>query len=290
MGAPDILREIAQQLDENIFPRIKNGGIVTPSDLTVPSNLGEEKHNGNKRRSATRPWQGPERRQGPPGRSRSSGAAASLFGAGTQACYEDLDAVHRAYPGTKVWPDDAGLWLLSRSSLLPDLQEAAIFLTGVSYRQAMIRSWGFWLFPCSNPAWIGPRHTNFPDGSICAFEPTDGTWFFGDPLVTLLDFYTLWALRHLHLNKTGRWPGRQAVHHSYERLLELRPDEFCGCSKSGKLYRDCCREKDLNRDRVADAVDFLMRTGGGSRKPPNSVRKFAQMKDCPPMLAEVFGG
>ena len=136
--------------------------------------------------------------------------------------------------------------------------------------------------------WIGPRHTNFPDGSVCAFEPADKTWVIGDPLVTLLDLYTLWALRHLHLQVFGRWPGHQAVRHPYERILELREDEHCGCDMSDKLYGKCCRDRDLRRDRIADAVNFIILASGGLRKPPNSVVKFVREHIEPPRFGDLL--
>lgn len=165
------------------------------------------------------------------------------------------------------------MWLLVPSRLLPDLRQHALFLVGVSYAGAAVRSWAFWADPLARPAWIGPRHTNFPDGSVCAYEPSDGTWSFGEPLVDLLDLYSVWALRHLHLLTFGRWPGPQAVHRPYERLLEINPEEHCGCGQD-RRYVDCCRDRDLARDRIADAIDFLLWSGGTLRTPPQAVVDF----------------
>ena len=125
------------------------------------------------------------------------------------------------------------------------------------------------------PAWIGPRHTNYPDGSICAYEPSDGTWSFGNPLVELFDLYSVWALRHLHLRTFGRWPGPQAVHRPYERLLELNPEEHCGCGSQARTYAECCRPEDFDGDRIRDAVDFMFWSGGTLRAPPLAVVDFA---------------
>ncbi|HEY5601785.1 MAG TPA: hypothetical protein VIM41_01625, partial [Gammaproteobacteria bacterium] len=122
----------------------------------------------------------------------------------------------------------------------------------------------------------------------CAFEPADGTWIKGDPIVRLLDLYTLWALRHLYMKQYGRWPGRQSVRLAYERILELRSDEFCGCNQGDKLYGECCQDKDLNRERVADAVHFAINCHGGNRNPPKSVVDFVCNRKEPPEFRELL--
>ena len=198
-----------------------------------------------------------------------------------------------AYPNTRVWYQKEGLWLLTESSLLPGLWQKAVFLTGIPYvRTLAVRSWGFWVGGLyKGPVWIGPRHTNYPDGSVCAFEPADGTWHAGDSMVELLDLYTLWALRHLHLQDFGRWPGHQAVHYAHERIMELKEDEYCGCGKSNKLYGECCRVKDLAGDWVSEATTFNFEMGG-IRKPPDDIVRFICYQTEPPkirnLLAQYF--
>lgn len=287
------LQKIGHQLDHQIFPRIKNGGIVMPSELAVShSTLGMEISNDyteRQRRSETRPRKRAAGRQGSAGRSWPSRQTAPVVCTSLQAQYEDeLDAVYEAYPGTQIWREEEGVWLLTESSLLPGFEQRALFLVGISFANAIVRGWGFWRICLANPTWIGPRHTNFPDGSICAFEPADGTWVIGDPIVELLDLYTLWALRHLHLQVFGRWPGHQAVRHPYERILELKGDEHCGCGKSDKLYGECCRDNDLARNRVADAVNFLLRYSGGLRQPPSSVVRFVREQIGPPQFGDLL--
>jgi hypothetical protein len=253
--------------------------------------LGAEKHNAKsrQRRSETRPRSGATGREGPPRGSWPARQTPPFVRTGIQTQYEDeLDGILEAYPGTKVWRQEEGLWLLTESSLLPGFQQRALFLTGISFASGIVRGWGFWSGCLINPTWIGPRHTNFPDGSICAYEPTDGTWVIGDHIVELLDLYTVWALRHLHLQVLGRWPGHQAVRHPYERILELREDEYCGCDKTDKLYGECCREKDMSRNRVADAVSFVVHTGGGLRKPPAVVMMFIHEQVEPPRLCDLL--
>lgn len=178
------------------------------------------------------------------------------------------------------------MWLLVESGLLHGLREHAVFLIGVSYLRAAVRSWAFWGDPLATPSWIGPRHTNFPDGSICAFDPADRTWTFGEPIVELLDLYTVWAVRHLHLRVLGRWPGPQAVHMPYERILELNTDELCGCGNSKRRYGECCRGKDLARNRIKDAVEFFFWSGGVLRSPPAPVERFVRERQGIDALAE----
>lgn len=283
------LQKIGRQLDQRIFPSVKNGGVVVPSENTVSvSQLGVEQRHDEFRRqthSASGAWpQALSWQGGPLGGPRQTGDATSIIDASLQAGYHaQIDAVSVAYPGARVWHQGNGFWMLTHSALLPGLDRKAAFLTAVPFYQATPRSWGFWRGIPRDIAWIGPRHTNFPDGSICAFEPADGSWVIGDSLVALLDLFTVWALRHLHLEKHGRWPGHQAVRIAFERLVELREDEYCGCDSGKARYGQCCRPKDLARDRIADAVSFLLRMG--TRKPPDAVITAMLGRVEPPPLA-----
>ncbi len=260
-----------------------------PSETAVyPTTLGMEKENvveSRARRSEAGPWPRAAGWQRAAGRSWPSRQAAPVVSPAFQKQYEEeLGAVRQAYPRTQLWHQGDGVWLLSKSAVLDGLRQHAIFLTGISFAWSMVRSWAYWSAPLALPVWIGPRHTNFFDGSICAFEPTDGTWGFGDSLVELLDLYTVWALRHLHLQIFGRWPGYQAVHYPVERLLELREDEYCGCGMTGKMYGECCKAKDAAKSRVADAVQFAL----SPRRPPGSVTKAVRTGDAPPLLANLL--
>jgi len=286
-AAIKVLREVGQQLDNNILPVVKNDGLVVPNPkVTDQVNFAMEK--ANERKGQGRPETGSrtraERRQRQTRRSWQTYSAPSVVSSHIRQSYlRQLDTVSIAYPSCRVWHQQEGLWLLTESSVLPGRWHKAAFATGLSYVYPfVVRSWGFWVSGISlKPVWIGPRHTNFPDGSICAHEPSDRTWLAGESIITLLDLYTLWALRHRHLEFFGRWPGRQAVDHPYERLQELKGNEFCGCQKSNFLYKDCCRESDLTRDRVADALDFRFKTGQ-DREPPKIIVDFVINRDKPP--------
>jgi len=287
-----MLKEIGHQLDKDIFPRIMNGGIVTPGETAVPTITWAEENKYERqgtRRPKTRPWTGPSGGQRQTDRGGTSGTAPPPICAELKARYEsELTALYEAYPGARVWHQTEGLWVLTESTILPGLWKKAVFLTGIPFtRTRIVRGWGFWMgIPFRQPVWIGPRHTNLPDGSICAFEPTDGTWSLGDNLIGLLDLYTLWALRQLHLQVFQRWPGRQVAHYVHERLTELSPTELCGCG-SDRIYSDCCYHEDLRSDRVFEAINFID-LGGSLRTPPNAINTFIQTQDHPPEITDML--
>jgi len=288
----EMLKELGLQLDNDIFPRIKIGGIVMPGDAAEPKfTWAKETINERQRtrRPESRPWTGTAGRQRKTDRRGASSPTSSTISTNLKAQYEnELTAVREAYPGMQVWNQDDGLWLLTESSLLPCLQQKAVFFTGIPFTEMRsARGWGFWMrIPKRYPSWIGPRHTNLPDGSICAFEPTDGTWEIGDSLIVLLDLYTVWALRHLHLQVFNRWPGRQVAHYVHERLTEIKPTELCGCG-SDKLYCNCCQKADQKAQRILEAIKF-QEHGGYQRTPPDEVNTFIQNRTHAPQINELL--
>ncbi len=289
-----MLKEMGRQLDSDIYPIVKRGEVLTPGEPPSIKPYPGEKEEKNEK-SGTR---GPEAGQGE-GTARGKGQAErggipdpepSLVGPDLQVRYEgELEAVQEAYPGARVWRQPEGFWLLTESSLLPGLHLKAVFLTGIPFsRTRIVQSWGFWAgVSLKHPSWIGPRHTNFPHGSICAFDPGDRVWRLGDPIVHLLALYTLWAFRHLHLQMVGRWPGKQVAHIPYERITEFKADEFCGCDQFDRLYRDCCRDKDLSRDLLLAYNSYLFQTGG-TRRPPASVVNFIRFQEEAPRLGDLL--
>src|SRR5207245_666296 len=76
-------------------------------------------------------------------------------------------------------------------------------------------------------------------------------------------------------------------HHPYERILEFRPDEFCGCASTGKLYADCCLEKDRSLNQLSAAVNFAF-WSQGIRKPPEEIVAFVNGGETPD-LAKLNG-
>jgi len=290
------LEVIAEQLGRGVFPEVLNRGVVVPNQSPVlPKTMGTEHQHEVRRERSPAPsgaWQGPRaqgasRAPSQSGGTRAPGEAASFIIPDRRDQYErEISGLSDAYPGAQVWEQSAGLWLKTTSSLLPELELRADFLTCLQFEPFPIyRSWAFW----SDIGWIGPRHTNFPDGSICAFDLRDSTWEIGDPLVELLDIYTLWALRHLHLQVFGRWPGAQSVANAYERLWEFRDNELCGCGRiPHKTYVDCCKSSDLLRPVVREAIAFSLPRFGGLRAPPKEVADFYYGMAIPPLLSKIF--
>lgn len=287
------IREIGLQLDRQQFPRVFDGGFVLPSESGVYTQpMGRENCDGNQRstRPPTRPRQRTAGRQGSTRGSRPSRTAASVVDRSPQEAYErDLNLLRRAYPSSQTWHQKNAMWLLARSAIVHGLDREAVFVVALPYDPlAGVRAWGFWDRHCLVFAqWIGPRHTNFPDGSICAFDVRDGTWRHGDSIVQLLDLYTVWAARHLHLELFARWPGSQVARWAYERQLETHPDELCSCGSFDRTYAECCRPKDQQRNCIADALRYIRDTDGGKREPPDVVIKFLRTQVSLPDLSEL---
>lgn len=286
-----LVAEIGRELDAGKSPRAWSEGVILPGASSPPSKPpGEENvydrsearrsESGSRKRSAGR--QGAARRRGeanpaPPDFESASGAID----------LESLAALRRAYPEVEVREESDAVWMLTPAKLLPGPRPRVYFVTVfpknlyLSSAQGwlgspMPRTWAFW----PDGQWVGPRHTNSPDGSICAFEPQDGTWLPGDSLPDLMDIYSLWALRHIHLEFFGRWPGPQSNHQRYERILEAHPSEQCGCQNPKGTYAECCRDGDVRNLRLEDVFEFLKL----GRRPPNEIVRFFRERRDPPSL------
>lgn len=292
-----LLRRMGEALDAGSPLRVHNQGYVRLAPDRPAEIIEKESNNArpSQRRSSARSRQGPPRRQGPSRRSGSPGAAPRLGGLQVRAAFAaQLAELEEAYPGVRVLQDPDGLWLVAESAVLADLSRRAVFLIALPDRAAP-RGWGFWLED-DEVRWIGPRHTNFEDGSICAFAPADDAWSAGRPLTTLLDLYTVWALRHLHLERVGRWPGKQYALtgsdprlQAYYRLVECRDDELCGCGSETMRYADCCKPTDQRLNMIALATFFLRTLQGGfqARKPQAGIVEFAKEREAAPALKDV---
>lgn len=283
----ETLQQIGRHLDRGIYPAVYHGGFVKPREDAIPITRGEEDHHERQtqRRPATEPWQWAAGGQGASGGSGASDQATQIVRPDLQSQYsEELSAVQKTYPRTLAWQLREGILLLTESALIEDIDRSALFLTAVPYDDRKgVKSWGFWGSLTLPGPWIGPRHTNVPDGSICAFEPRDGTWRKGDSLIELLDLYSLWAVRHLHLEHYQRWPGYQSVGFPHERILELRPDEFCGCGQSNRLYRDCCLAEDRRISSLTAAMSPITRSFT-NRAVPTAVSDFLQNHADPSVI------
>lgn len=191
-------------------------------------------------------------------------------------CVAGLDDLRSAYP-TLVYRVEDGLWLVVRSKLLGPDGPQVIFVVAIPFITELApRAWGFWRAGTC-PAFIGPRHTNFPDASICAFGTDDGAWTLDDGSVRLVDLYSSWVVRHLYFMHFGRWPGRQHGLSALYRRMEFHPDEWCGCG-AHRRYKECHQAADaLLSDADARAEHFrIMGSDYCERSPPPSVLKFVK--------------
>lgn len=295
-----VLQRVGAALDAQQPVRVQNDGFVAVDNefqTTLPKENRNERQGKGKRGPTAGSRQGPARRKRPPSRSRTAGAAPRISGDVLQANYKgQLAQLAEAYPTLKILDDDGGMWLLARSSLISGLAQQATFIVALPYKPGPgPRSWGFWT--TGGHRWIGPRHTNFGDGSICAFAPDEGAWSEGGDLRTLFDLYSVWALRHLHLEVFGRWPGKQYALYgadprlqAYYRRVENKDDELCGCGSETRRYAECCKQSDLKID-VVEVISFLLpRTipgGFATRRAPLPLVDFIEGRSALPKIADV---
>jgi hypothetical protein len=272
------LHEVGRALDLDQQIRVLRGGIVVAGAATSDTEKKDQCYEPQGTpRPATGPRQGSAGRQGPASRSRSPGAVSRLRRGSIQSAYHaHLSELKSCYPTTQVWKDERGLWLAIESAVLPGLDFAATFLVGLPFAPDILpRAWGFWTSKESF-RWIGPRHTNLPDGSMCAFAPDARVWVPGESLTALTDLYSVWALRHLFLAEFDRWPGRQYGPCAFYRLVEFREQELCNC-ESGRTYFECCRPIDLAKDFLSSKREFDAWSGGcelAHRKAPAQLLEF----------------
>lgn len=289
-----VLRELGDALDRQGPLRVHNWGIVALDHVQEKDSRDAGQ---TPPRPPTRPRQRTAGRQGATRRPRPPRTPPRIGRTDLRAAYEGQAACLReAYPSAQMHRDEHGTWLLAESAVLPGLPHSATFLVSLPATPGLgVRSWAFWS-RSDGPVWIGPRHTNFQNGSICAFAPDDDAWIEGGDLRTLLDLYSVWALRQLHLSHVGRWPGKQYAllnghpHlQAYYRLIECRPDELCGCGSESRRYAECCQPADRKRNFTDMASIFLRHVDGGfsSRRPPAALMGFLRNRSPLPSMVDV---
>lgn len=272
-------------MDKEVYPVVHDGGIVEPgrSHCRIQESgiggilNGPEGTRGSEAGKGERPsgWSWPS--GGPTAGGSWSACTTTSFFSELKLSDEakaDFQGVAGAYPLVEFRSTSDLMWLINRLKPIRGLDESAILLTAYPLNPKYnISSWAWW-----EPGliWIGPRHTNYVEASICAFEPSDGTWRRGQPLIKLLDLHVLWIVRHLYMRHFARWPGRQALHTAYERITEHRAGELCGCD-SGKSYEECCQSRDKSLN-IADVIIQFARWRRfrmNDRKPPIELWEFA---------------
>ena len=294
-----MLQQIGDALDGQRQLRVYTHGLVALDQAAPTVTASKENCDGRqrKRRSPARSRKGAAGRKGSSGGSWQAAAASRDGSDVLRTAYEgQVTRLAEAYPTLQTFPNDDGMWLLARSSIISGLAREATFLVALPYELGLgPRAWAFWTAN-GRFVWIGPRHTNFGDGSICAFSPDDGAWTEREDLRTLLDLYSAWALRHLHLEILGRWPGKQYSLigadprvQAWYRQRECQADELCGCGSETRRYAECCQPFDLQLNILEVAPLFLRATNGGfgNRQPPPSVVDFVEGKSALPRIADV---
>ncbi len=283
--ARERLRMIGEELDVNSFPSVLDGGFVMPRRTAVPFIRGEVNDRDRERRSEAWKFQPHQQPRAPRSRNtdmegslrnttrvRTPSAASSLFVSDDGQIVEQLSGVLRSYPASKLKLCEGGVWLLVKSELLAGASRAATFLIACPLATELSEL-GLLELVSSPKSRFGldlDIQISQTDRSV-PFDLADKTWVFGDSLVSLIDIYTVWAIRHLHLEFYGRWPGPQSVPDPYERTNELLLDEQCGCARPVGSYGECCAQQDRRRNMVDDAVRFMMNMNGGHRAPPRQV-------------------
>jgi hypothetical protein len=285
--ARDELQRIGAELDRHRQVRVKDGGIVLPEpepplDAKVKVDERREQRQPRKQRQREsrerKQRESRERQQRP--RRRASSSAAHVRGVELRSHYEaQVIQLAKAYSSARVVAvDEQGMWLQVQSAVLNGIDRSVTFLVVIPFNPDKFpKAWGFWNL-VNGPQWIGKRHTNFPEGDVCAFVPESRAWLPGDDLDALLDLYTVWALRHLYLEEFKRWPGRQFSPHPYYALAEFKPDELCSCDQHEPplLYGECCRPKHLAmgllelKSSFEDKIGFSL----NQRIPPKAVLKY----------------
>lgn len=268
------LIEVGEALDIDQQLAVGDGGEVFVNPLDERAEHAERECEGTSGRERSQRWAGqsagPRQEAGP--------CEAPWIGGGSLGEHYRLsqEAVMQRYTA-KFFAAGAGLWVIAPSSPLG--ADGPQFHLAVALPYAEAKKPSAWAFSKlgSFPKLVGPRHTNFPDHTICAYGPNDGVWVPGDGIRPLLNLYSTWLFRHLYLAEMKVWPGRQWGASALYRRSEFHPDEWCGCGKSSR-YRDCCMAADfLVPDDLARTLHFeALGSHYGARKPPKAVMNFAR--------------
>jgi hypothetical protein len=228
-----------------------------------------------------------ERRQGQGGTSASPAASASPPASGSEPAGANggqalrpryahlLKSVREFYPSLLSREVKDGLWVIVQSHPL-GLGDPRFWICLFLPYSDLFDPKAFAFSKISPPLRaVGPRHTNYPDASICAYIPADDAWRPGDSPLTLLNLYAEWIVCHLYFELEQRWPGAQFGMDAIYRNVEFGAQDWCTCD-SGRRYGEC----HMGSDRVE--VEMLKLRGKyvglGTRIVPASIEKFARSK------------
>lgn len=264
------LAMLGQAIDVGHLTEVFDGGRVEVLELN-----GKEVNDNEQRQRTGGPATGT--RQGSQGAWRASGESGTV-GIGSEEVVQlaELDSLRQAYP-SQIIQGDYGLWVIVKAKPLGDDGPQVTFVIALPHdRRIDVKSWGFWKLG-EFPKPIGPRHTNFPDQSICAFVPDDQTWTRDMGILALVDLYSTWVIRQLFFQNFGRWPGDQIGASALYRRLEFSNDEWCGCG-SGEKYGECHAKSDRSMtDAEAEAEHLsVFKLPYVRRKVPISIQRFVR--------------
>jgi hypothetical protein len=266
----------------------ENGLISVRPTSDATSEKGNTHESGQEAGSATGSW---ERRQG--SRRRRSPDPNTPERTRKQLSLR-LGHLRKHYSDVRTWDGDTnGRWLSISSFPIGQDGPRATFLIAVpTDPQVRISAWGFWRFH-QETTWIGHRHTNYPDGTVCAF-PIDRTyWREEDTLLPYVDLLSEWSFRHIYYALKGLWPGPQEGPCPYYRMRETRLGECCPRCKGLKRYEQCCRTLDEAEARPDDRENFIATMGCdvGQQRPHRRLFDLASgNRERPPRMAYVHAG
>ena len=266
--------------------RIGFNGLVSPKSSFVKQAEKEYQDGQSKgsRRPATRSR---TRRQGPPRPRHPNAADLIRWALEDEVQVEELQT---QYPEARVTARADGHWLAVRAYPLGSRGPRVLFLAAVPSKPVPCATWAFWDH-LGEPAWLGPRHTNFGNGtgSVCAFPPESDHLVCDFPLLRYFDLLSEWAARHLYLAVHRKWPGPQEGRWRDYRLAETQPGECCPfpTCNSMRPYEDCCRPKDLlaRAMGVAEAETY----SPIKRIPPETIISLARRRGAnPPRINDAI--
>lgn len=269
-----LLLDIGECLETGVPLRAYDGGRILPDHAPVDfiNQLGDRRNSNDKgkraRGSSAGPgrgssgWKGPAHRPGPPAPDAPHLGGEDL----TEVARQQVGEVQQSYRSARVWTSPDAFWVSAIIEPIDDEPIGAYLATRYPIASTeLVQSWAWW----THGIWIGPRHTNYSDGSICSFDLRQRTWDRSRPLRDLWDLHSLWVARHMYLRRYRRWPGPQHVGTPMERYFEQAPDELCGCdSQSSLRYRQCCLSSDA--EFVKSLPEFARRRPR-RRSPPRAV-------------------
>lgn len=233
------LAALGQAIDRGDQPLVYDGGFVGLARPTESEVIEHAPLPSTRNRSETGSRQGwrASARQRPNRKAKPfrSDAIEAAHGTGFRLLVQHYEALG--------FEDKNGLWVAAKSKPLGLGGPQAFFLIALPNIFSIYpRAWAF--SAIGNRTVPFPlKHTNFPDGSICAFTKESGAWQPGEGILELVDHYSLWALKSLHRATFGWWPGPQVGVGALYRRNEFAPQEWCGCG-SGRRYVECHQAQD----------------------------------------------